>query len=648
MIDRNLCPKPDAVNMPVGILDVHPLATARDASFINATCMALEQINQCGGILGRRIQPIAVAGDDDPEPWCRDIQELLKMGVKTFFGACSSEIRQALIPILEADGGLLWYAKRYEGLEHCSQIFYTGACPNQYIEPAIAWIQQQQYQKIYLLGSDSLLAKTINHLLKVQLKQAGLQTIGENYLSLETTDFGGAIARIRTRKPDLIINTLNKAANLSFYSQYHQAQLSYPSLAVNLNEAEIAQIGESVCHHYTVANYFPSLTEAVNQEFIQRYQEQCHPREIATEMSAAAYRQVYLWQQAVELANTFAIDRVRIAAYGQSLAAPGGLVTLMPNHHLKQPCYLAQIQPGGRLAWQNLNQRAIAPLPWLGTEAATFKTSDILLEVIAEISHWIRHSQELEERSEYAADLENAIAQLMTEATAYQQIETVMQDYGTELRALFAAMTDTVFVTDARGVILKIAPTHPNNPHKPDTSTIGKSLEDIYAPETAAALRGYLQQSLANQETVSFEICLHQGQYCDFNPQLPPWVTENPETQAELWLAASLSPVNQNAVVWVGRDITERKFIEQARERDRQELELQFAERTAALIVSSDQLVNEIVEHQQVVRTLQSTRDQLQAVLDAVPGIVSWISSDLRYLGVNRHLAQTFGLPCEN
>ncbi|MEL6321591.1 MAG: PAS domain-containing protein, partial [Cyanobacteria bacterium J06626_14] len=37
--------------------------------------------------------------------------------------------------------------------------------------------------------------------------------------------------------------------------------------------------------------------------------------------------------------------------------------------------------------------------------------------------------------------------------------------------------------------------------------------------------------------------------------------------------------------------------------------------------------------------------DQLQAALDAVPGIVSWISSDLKYLGVNRHLAQLFNLP---
>jgi PAS domain S-box-containing protein len=39
---------------------------------------------------------------------------------------------------------------------------------------------------------------------------------------------------------------------------------------------------------------------------------------------------------------------------------------------------------------------------------------------------------------------------------------------------------------------------------------------------------------------------------------------------------------------------------------------------------------------------LQQATDQLRAVLDAVPGLISWVSSDLRYIGVNQHLATSF------
>lgn len=40
---------------------------------------------------------------------------------------------------------------------------------------------------------------------------------------------------------------------------------------------------------------------------------------------------------------------------------------------------------------------------------------------------------------------------------------------------------------------------------------------------------------------------------------------------------------------------------------------------------------------------LEKALDRLQAVLDTVPGCVSWIGSDLHYIGVNRYLANLFG-----
>lgn len=56
---------------------------------------------------------------------------------------------------------------------------------------------------------------------------------------------------------------------------------------------------------------------------------------------------------------------------------------------------------------------------------------------------------------------------------------------------------------------------------------------------------------------------------------------------------------------------------------------------------ANEELGRQIAERKRV-------EDQLRAVLDAVPGTVSWISSDLRYLGVNRYLASLFRLPPED
>ncbi|MEQ8998332.1 MAG: PAS domain S-box protein [Coleofasciculus sp. B1-GNL1-01] len=53
-------------------------------------------------------------------------------------------------------------------------------------------------------------------------------------------------------------------------------------------------------------------------------------------------------------------------------------------------------------------------------------------------------------------------------------------------------------------------------------------------------------------------------------------------------------------------------------------------------------------EREITAKAWRNSQSQLQAVLDAVPGLVSWISSDLIYLGVNRHLASRYHLTPED
>jgi PAS domain S-box-containing protein len=58
-------------------------------------------------------------------------------------------------------------------------------------------------------------------------------------------------------------------------------------------------------------------------------------------------------------------------------------------------------------------------------------------------------------------------------------------------------------------------------------------------------------------------------------------------------------------------------------------------------------ILKDITEHCQIQQALAQANEQLQTILETVPGIVSSISSDLRYLGVNRHLAELYGLTPE-
>jgi PAS domain S-box-containing protein len=56
----------------------------------------------------------------------------------------------------------------------------------------------------------------------------------------------------------------------------------------------------------------------------------------------------------------------------------------------------------------------------------------------------------------------------------------------------------------------------------------------------------------------------------------------------------------------------------------------------------------DITERKQTEQALQQTTEQLRTVLDAVPGSVAWVSSNLRYLGVNSYTAMIQGLKPED
>ena len=92
---------------------------------------------------------------------------------------------------------------------------------------------------------------------------------------------------------------------------------------------------------------------------------------------------------------------------------------------------------------------------------------------------------------------------------------------------------------------------------------------------------------------------------------------------------AQLTQVNQQKQP----EITNRKPAQEKLPQGDQQLEYQFQKQTTQLSEANHQL--------------RHAKEQLEAVLDAVPGAVSWISADGRYLGVNRHLAQSLQLPPE-
>ncbi|HEY9710849.1 MAG TPA: transporter substrate-binding protein, partial [Oculatellaceae cyanobacterium] len=404
---------------------------------------------------------------------------------------------------------------------------------------------QNKGKRFFLVGSDDVFPRTVNKLITSQLKQQGGIVIGEEYVSLGAKDFLEIITKIEQLRPDVVFNTLNGDSNLTFYRQYRDSGITaidIPIVAVSVAEAEIQKIGEAAVGHYACRSYFQSLDTLNNQRFVRNFQANYGADRVTSGLIEAAYTQVYLWKQAVELAASFEVDRVRVAAYGQSFEAPSGLVTIEPNHHVGKACRIGKVLPTGQFEVVGGSDELIKPLPWLGVEEENFRASDVVMDMLAEVSQGLHKVYQLEQK---ARDLEAAKAQLQRDITQRQRVEAVLCDSEAQLQALFAAMSDVVLVIDAQGRYLKIAPTKSAALYRSADQLIGKTLHELFERSQADIFVGYIQDALTTQQTVNFEYSITIR-------------------DREVWFAASISSISEDSVIWVARDITERKQAEEA------------------------------------------------------------------------------------
>ncbi|HEY9598188.1 MAG TPA: urea ABC transporter substrate-binding protein, partial [Cyanophyceae cyanobacterium] len=421
-----------------------------EAPLVEATLMAIAEINQTGGVLGELIEPIIEDGASDSNRFELLARKLIQHDqVVTVFGCYTSAARKAVLPVFEQLNAQLWYPAPYEGLEASKHIFYTGLCPNQQIDPALSWLLQNQGRRFYLLGSDCVFPRTVNKIIKAQLKQNGGIVVGEDYIPFGTQEFADAIAKIRQSRPDVVFNTLQGDSNVGFYRQYQALGLTaaeIPILSVTIAEAELQEIGDAATGHYACWSYFHTLNTSTNQKFVRNFQRYYGANRVTSDPIATAYTQVYLWKQAVEQAQSFDVEQVRVAAYGQSFESPSGLVRIEPNHHVERICRIGWILPTGQFEIIYSSDRPIKPLPWLGVEQLNSErfinqrqpsnlhpsnlqpiTPEILQpynwnvvrELLGEVSQGIHQACQLEQKYR---ELKAAKTQLQNEITKRQRV----------------------------------------------------------------------------------------------------------------------------------------------------------------------------------------------------------------------------------
>lgn len=340
--------------------------TVRDALDLAAT-----EINAAGGVLGKTLEIVGEDGASEPTVFAEKAEKLLaKDCVAAIFGGWTSSSRKAMLPVVEAANGLLFYPVQYEGLEASKNIFYTGATTNQQIVPAMDYLAEKGLTKVFLVGSDYVFPRTANRIINAYAAAHGIEIVGEEYAPLGHTDFSTIVTKLKGSGATAVFNTLNGDSNVAFFKEYRNAGLtaeSVPVVSVSVAEEEIGGIGvDNALGQLTAWNYYQTVDSPANKKFVEAFKAAYGADRVTSDPMEAAYTSLHLWKAMVEKAGSFAVDDVRAAADGVTFDAPEGTVTVDgENHHIAKTALIGKINADGLIDVEWSSDGPIDPDPFL-------------------------------------------------------------------------------------------------------------------------------------------------------------------------------------------------------------------------------------------------------------------------------------------
>jgi len=318
---------------------------------IHATELAVDEINAKGGILGRPIKLIAYDTQSDNTKFQELSRRLIQIDkADVIFGGFSSASREAIRPIMDRAHQLYWYNNQYEGGVCDSNVFVTGAVPEQQFSTLIPWMMQKYGKKVYTIAADYNFGQISAEWVRNIVKANGGTMVGEEFIPLSVSQFGQTIQNIQKAKPDFVMTLLVGANQASYYEQQASAHLNLPmGSSVNVGQAyEHKRFkAPALKDMFVTANYVEEVDSPASNDFKKRFHAKYPNEPYINQEAANAYDAVYLYKAAVEKAKSTDQTAVRKALEAGNICTdgPSGKVCIDPkSHHLSHTIYLVHVK----------------------------------------------------------------------------------------------------------------------------------------------------------------------------------------------------------------------------------------------------------------------------------------------------------------
>jgi urea transport system substrate-binding protein len=296
----------------------------------NAVTLAVDQINQQGGVGGRKLRVITVDDASDPRVTVDVARRLTDQDhVDAIFGTFSGiEFAPALKVATQAH--TIFFFPTYGSAkgQPCGNVLVNlGQKENQQDAPWVPHLLQTYGRRFYFVGTNYPYPQFVASHLKQYLHSLGGQLVGEDWYPFGTTDFSKSLEAARQARANVMFSAVFGPDLFTFAKQYHQFGLNAELASPGYDNLTAPALAGVITGAETDQSWFASLANPANKAFIASYVQRFGNQNLDA-VAEALYDGVHLYAAAVKLAGSTDLTKVRRALTQVSFNAPQGQVRI--------------------------------------------------------------------------------------------------------------------------------------------------------------------------------------------------------------------------------------------------------------------------------------------------------------------------------
>ncbi len=313
---------------------------------------AVKIINENGGLLGKKVEVMAVDSELKPDVATRKAQALiLKDEVKFFCGGTGSSVGAAMSQLAKRQNVIMFTygmdAASMTGEKCNSNFFRPGGSTDGRSFALAKLVSQKGFKKIGVIAQDYSFGHEAVAAFKKKLMELDpkAEIVAEIYHPIGTKDFAPYISQLVAAKPDIIF-TSNWGNDLTlFLKQGKPMGLNAKVACYYINdEVMIEALGDDsvILGDMGAEIYMITIPTEKNKEFVEKFHKDkgYYP----TWLRGKSYAATMFWAEAVKKAGTTDVDKVIKAWEGLSYDGPAGTWTMRAcDHQAQVPYWTAEV-----------------------------------------------------------------------------------------------------------------------------------------------------------------------------------------------------------------------------------------------------------------------------------------------------------------